>query len=288
MILAKAREKGGTMRMWMKSAVVERELGNAEAQRQLLQNGLSKHPLAWKLWLMLGQLEVKDGNLQKAREHYATAMRQCGDCVPLWTAAAGLEETSGNMSKARALLEQARLKNKKNPELWLAAVRTEQRGGKAAAAQALMAKALQECPSSGVLWAEAVQMAPRPQRKSKSVDALKRCDNNPHVIHAVAHLFWSDRKVDKARSWFNRCVTLEPDIGDFWAQYYKFECQHGTAEQQAEVLKRAMEAEPHHGERWCTVSKNPSNAHDPIDVILKKVLVAMEKAEQAALQQALA
>eukprot|EP00959_Pyramimonas_sp_CCMP1952_P115382 2411807-Pyramimonas_sp.AAC.3 len=37
-------------------------------------------------------------------------------------------------------------------------------------------------------------MAPQPQRKSKSVDALRRCDNDPHVIAAVAQLFWHDRK----------------------------------------------------------------------------------------------
>jgi len=29
-------------------------------------------------------------------------------------------------------------------------------------------------------------MEPGPQQKAKSVDALKRCDNDPHVIVAVA------------------------------------------------------------------------------------------------------
>jgi pre-mRNA-processing factor 6 len=38
--------------------------------------------------------------------------------------------------------------------------------------------------------------------------------------------------VEKARSWFNRAVTLNPDIGDHWAHFYKFECQFGTPEQQ--------------------------------------------------------
>lgn len=62
----------------------------------------------------------------------------------------------------------------------------------------LLAKALQDCPSSGQLWAEAVAMAPRPQRRSKSVDALKRCDNDPYIVAAVANLFWNDRKVRPA------------------------------------------------------------------------------------------
>jgi pre-mRNA-processing factor 6 len=45
---------------------------------------------------------------------------------------------------------------------------------------------LQECPTSGILWAEAIEMEPAPQQKAKSVDALKRCDNDPNVIIAVA------------------------------------------------------------------------------------------------------
>ena len=140
------------------------------------------------------------------------------------------------------------------------------------AAEALMAKALQECPGSGMLWAEAVRMAPRPQRKSKSVDALKRCDNDPRIIASIANLFWLDRKVDKARSWFNRSVTLNPDIGDHWAMYYKFELQHGTEEQQEAVVRRCVEAEPKHGEVWCRVKKSVKNWHDEDDVLLKKTV----------------
>ena len=90
---------------------------------------------------------------------------------------------------------QARLKNAKNEDLWLAAIRLEQRAKNTKAAEAAMAKALQECATSGRLWAEAVAMAPRPQRRARSVDALKRCNDDPHIIAAVAQLFWNDRKV---------------------------------------------------------------------------------------------
>lgn len=49
-------------------------------------------------------------------------------------------------------------------------------------------------------------MAPRPQRKTKSADALKRCDNDPHIQAAVAQLFWHDRKV---RAGYLRAPPLE-------------------------------------------------------------------------------
>ena len=46
--------------------------------------------------------------------------------------------------------------------------------------------ALQDIPKSGVLWAESIFMEPRPQRKSRSVDALKKCDNDANIVLAVA------------------------------------------------------------------------------------------------------
>ncbi|CAH8665570.1 unnamed protein product [Schistosoma rodhaini] len=63
----------------------------------------------------------------------------------------------------------------------------------------------------------------------------------------------------KARNWFTRTVKLEPDLGDAWAYFYKFELQHGTEDQQKEVYRRCVTAEPHHGEVWCQISKDPKN-----------------------------
>ncbi|KAB1212651.1 Pre-mRNA-processing factor 6 [Morella rubra] len=37
MLLAKARERGGTERVWMKSTIVEREFGNTDEERRLLE-----------------------------------------------------------------------------------------------------------------------------------------------------------------------------------------------------------------------------------------------------------
>lgn len=42
------------------------------------------------------------------------------------------------------------------------------------------------CLVPGVLWSEAIFLEARPQRKTKSVDALKKCEHDPHVLLAVA------------------------------------------------------------------------------------------------------
>lgn len=44
----------------------------------------------------------------------------------------------------------------------------------------------------------------------------------------LTRLFWSERKITKAREWFHRTVKIDSDLGDAWAFFYKFELQHGT------------------------------------------------------------
>lgn len=68
----------------------------------------------------------------------------------------------------------------------LAASRIERRAGNESTAQNLLSKGLQECPNSGMLWAEVINTERKAQKRARSVDALKHCDNDPHVIVAVA------------------------------------------------------------------------------------------------------
>lgn len=83
-------------------------------------------------------------------------------------------------------------------------------------------------PASGLLHSYSVWLEPRPTRKTRSVDALKKTNNAPSVIVTVARLFWAERKIEKARDWFGRAVAADPDYGDAWAWWWKFEKQHGT------------------------------------------------------------
>lgn len=49
-----------------------------------------------------------------------------------------------------------------------------------------------------------------------------------HNTFFYFRLFWTERKTNKAREWFNKTVKIDPDLGDAWAYYYKFEQIHGT------------------------------------------------------------
>ncbi|CAN6817149.1 unnamed protein product [Brassica oleracea] len=111
MLLAKAREREGAERVGMKSAIVERELGNLEEERRLLHEGLKQFPTFFKLWLMLGQLEERLNNLEHARKAYESGLKHCPNCIPLWISYANLEERVNELNKAREIIITARKKN---------------------------------------------------------------------------------------------------------------------------------------------------------------------------------
>mmetsp|Transcript_809 Transcript_809/g.1566 ORF Transcript_809/g.1566 Transcript_809/m.1566 type:complete len:972 (-) Transcript_809:183-3098(-) len=273
-LLTQARERAGTARVWMKSAKLERALGHRDKERLLLMEALNKFSCDFKLWIMMAQLYSSQHNVQKSSDTYKQGCKNCPHAVSLWICYARHElDHNASVGKARSILETARLKNPATPRLWLEAVRVEERGGKKDVGQSLMAKALQECPASGLLWAHAIATDARPLRKARSYDALKRCSDDPYVFAAVAKLFWIDRKVKKARNWFNRAVTVEPDLGDAWAWFYKFELEHGSSDKQKSVVKRCIEADPRHGELWCNVAKRVTvKDNQKIEDVLKEVV----------------
>lgn len=290
-LLAKARVRSPTERVWLKSSLLEEELGDFAAAAAFLEEGMQKYPLYAKFYMMAGQIysrmstsEFKNPvfDIQKARDTYISGLKKCPDSYVLWILSSRLEEQDDKPSKARATLEIARLKLPNAEYIWLEAIRLEKRLGNDKLAVNLMARALQACPLSGILWAEEILTCPKPQQKSKSVDALKKCDNDPYVINAVARLFEKDRKYAKARKWFNRSVTLAPDIGDCWAYYYAFEVNqmagpiaatlHGSDLGKAEddVKNRCIAADPRHGELWTSISKSRAYRRANIATILQK------------------
>nr|XP_002128772.2 pre-mRNA-processing factor 6 [Ciona intestinalis] len=258
-LLAKARANACTARVMMKSIKLEWCLNLLDDARSLLDEATNKYPDFAKLWMMKGQIFEQVGEIQSAREAYTAGLGKCPRAIPLWILLSKLEQKKGTLTKARAVLEKARLKNPNCPELWLASIRLEWKSDIKNIASSLMARALQECPSSGLLWSEAIFIEARPQRKTKSVDALKKCEHDSHVLLAVARLFWSERKLTKAREWFLRTVKIDQDFGDAWAFFYRFELAHGNEEKQNEVLKRCVNAEPRHGQLWQSVSKDIAN-----------------------------
>ena len=53
-------------------------------------------------------------------------------------------------------------------------------------------------------------------------------DDNDDDDGCDDRLLWVERKIAKAREWFLRTVKIDPDLGDAWAYFYRFEQTHGT------------------------------------------------------------
>ncbi|KPI39374.1 Pre-mRNA-splicing factor prp1 [Cyphellophora attinorum] len=283
-LLNEARREAPTERVWYKSAAYERQLGNTDIALDLVLQGLSsaivnkketRFPRSAKLWMMKGQIYEDKGMIPQAREAYSQGTRACPKSVPLWLLAARLEVSAGVTIKARSVLERSRLQNPKTPELWAESVRVELNAKPANPQQAriLMSKAMQECPKSGLLWSENIwHLQPRTQRKPQALEAIKAVDNDPVLLVTVARIFWGERKLDKAMSWFEKALVLDPDIGDTWAWYLKFLIQHGTEEKRADVISKCVANEPKHGEVWQRVRKEPKNAGLGTEEVLQKVV----------------
>ena len=228
-LLRTARTEAGTDRVWVKSVAFERQLGNNEAALDLVNQGLQLYPAAAKLWMQKGQIYDGQNKLAQAREAYNTGTRACPKSVPLWLLASRLEEKSGVLVRARSILDRARLAIPRNDVLWTESVRVERRAKNMLQAKNLMAKALQEVPSSGLLWSENIwYFETRTQRKPRSLEAIKKVESDPYLFVTVARTFWAERKLDKARNWFEKAILADSDLGDSWAWFMKFLSQHGT------------------------------------------------------------
>ncbi|KAL3915671.1 MAG: hypothetical protein SGILL_005537 [Bacillariaceae sp.] len=298
-LLQRARERAPTERVYMKSAMLEREQHNYKAALKLIEEGMATYPKFAKFYMIAGQITSdelpggkKKSHLDRARKIYQKGLEKCPSDTTLWILASRLEESAytfadqdskagAGVTKARSLLEIARLKNPKNDQLWLEAVRLERRSDNPKLAETLMARALQECPKSGALLSESITTAPRVEQKSKSADAIKRNPESPLVICSVATLFANDRKAEKARRWFEKGVLLNPDFGDSWARYYAFELENGKDEQQKAVKERCEKAEPKHGEIWQRVVKDMANRHKSVGDCLELVATEMKQAKKA-------
>ncbi|KAJ7594180.1 PRP1 splicing factor, N-terminal-domain-containing protein [Mycena floridula] len=275
-LLVRARTVADTERIWMKSAVFERQQGQLDVASETLSSAIAKFPKFSKLYMIQGQIHQSRKNYSAARASFSAGMRACPKEPTLWILASRLEELDGKSIKARALLEKARQVNPANELLWAEAVGVEERSGGAAQAKAMLARAVQECPGSGLLWGLSIWAEPRPMRKTRATDALKKTKDSPIIICTVARLFWADRKIEKARQWFGRAVASEySDLGDSWGWWLKFERQHGTEEHREDVRNRCVAADPHHGQTWQVIAKDVQNAGKSTRQVLEMVADAL-------------
>jgi pre-mRNA-processing factor 6 len=258
LLLMRSRMQCDTPKIWMQSVQLEREQGEYETAIKLSNEAIQKHGGSHpKLWMILGQCyeEIQPPQLDDAAKAFDKGIQNNPRNVFLWLCAAECARKAGKLTKARAILEKARVQLPNNEFLWLGGVDVETAASNEKVATHLMSRALQECPNAGVLWSRAIELEPKASQNAKSVDALKKCENDTYVIVAVAKLFWKDMKTAKARKWFNRAVSLNAALGDAWGAYLAFELACGSVHEQRDLIQRFAETQPNQGITWNPVAK---------------------------------
>jgi len=233
-ILTHAREVcSDSVRVWMRSAQIERWDRQLERCISLIEGGLSvlKPPsVCWKLFLIATHACIESGHFDKAEKWIERAIDVCPGKGAVWSVAADVAIANNNLNKARSILERGRIRLANDEILWWKGYVVEvlAGGSSSSGSRVFLSRALQACPTSGLLWAYAIDHEPVVTRHPKCLDALKKCENDPLVVIGVARFFWLEKKqIDKARKWFQNATRMDKKCGQVWSDSLAFEISQG-------------------------------------------------------------
>lgn len=240
-------------RLWRRLIKVARR-ARASDVPVLIQTALERFPASPKLWIhgiRAGIMDVEQG------------LAACPRSDELYCLAAErIQNEEGGDLRARAILERARRLLPHSSPIWLASVEVEAKSGSdhlsssiRAHVQSLLNRALQQVPDCPRLWAEAIRWEPRPTRRSRIMEALRRCGQVPLLLVSLAQLLEGEGNLVGAREHLERAIKSEGGAkdGDVWAAYILFLRRHpheGTMAAE-EVLEQCCEqVRPREGQRW--------------------------------------
>ena len=232
-ILAHAREVcPESVRVWMRSAQIERWDRNTDKCLSLVEGALVvlRPSLCWKLLIIAAHACMENSQLSLSEKWIERGIDLCPNKAPVWAVAADIAIQGGNLNKARSILERGRIRLSNDEILWWKGYVVEVMSGGAGGpgTRVFLSRALQACPNSGLLWAYAIDHEPVVTRHPKCLDALKKCENDPLVVAAVARFFWIEKKqIDKARKWFQNAARMDDKYGQVWADFLAFEMVQG-------------------------------------------------------------
>lgn len=200
-----------TLQIWMKSAVLQRQLGRLDDALSTLSTAIAKYPTFAKLHMIRGQILSSQNKIPEARAAFAQGCRSCPKSIPLWILSARLEEQAGVTIKARSLLEKGRLHNPKNDELWVESIQIEERAGGTQQAKSLLARGTSihsMCRRQLQVGCYEAQ-AGRQRHRGAAAEASVADNNSPtrmphfpsHLVHG--HLYGSPSTAQRP---FGRCA----------------------------------------------------------------------------------
>ncbi|PJF19490.1 hypothetical protein PSACC_00212 [Paramicrosporidium saccamoebae] len=251
--------------LFRKRAKLELRLGQPDAAIKTLQAGLSIFPKSDLLWLLSCQLDSSQ---------WERALVACPQSPSILKECANHLAATQQM-RARAILERGRQMLPDSAALWMASVELELQLESLPQARSLLTRGLHKCPTDSILWFTAISIEPRPLRKAKAMEAIRRCGNDALVFSAVAQLMELERNLPSAREYYERAAAADPNIGDAWARYLIFNRRHCPDEIDS-LFERIATAKPKGGPRWSVFRKDPKWWSHPFNTVFESFVNVLE------------
>lgn len=242
----------------------------------LFKKSLEIFPENYKLILQKSQVLLDDlKKPEEAKECLSIGVKKCPESIELWIALANFyEKIDKSLIKSRSTYDKAILAQPKSDLLWVERIKLEKRNGDYQLAIQLTNKSLKIFPNSSYLWLEYLgQIKKSSIRKNAYLDAMKNTGNSPTILLSIGIFFWLDGKFNKAKSWFERALDVEPRNGDIWAWLYIFCSRNGTKDEVFALLKNYNETyeKINLGYYWNPIHKKVDNLDKNSEEILEAV-----------------
>lgn len=247
-------------RLWRRLIKVSRRARTNDVPA-LIEAALVRFPSSPKLWIQgirAGSMDVERG------------LAACPRSDELYCLAAERVQSEEGGMRARAILERARRLLPHSSLIWLASVEVEAKAGgdnqrhlspsTRTHVQSLLNRALQQVPDCPRLWAEAIRWEPRPTRRSRIMEALRRCGQAPLLLVSLAQLLEGEGNLTGAREHLERATQGEGGLndGDVWAAYIVFLRRHpheGRITADEALAQCCEQVKPREGQRWRSFRK---------------------------------
>lgn len=232
---------------------------------------LDLFPENWKLYLQRSQILQDQGELKLARETLSVGTRKCAKSVEIWCALAQLDTKLGAAARARSLLDIALLENPESDQIWHEKIKLEIEQKDLGTAQQMVNKAMKLYPKSPKIWLQNLALITKlSHRKNAYLDALKQTGNSPEILLGIGVFFWVEGKFPKAKSWFDRAVSSDPQYGDALAWSFYFAQKNNLEKELSELVDKVKEEfdDIIKGECWNSVVKDPKNlGRQPAEIL---------------------
>lgn len=238
--------------IWMKRINFEESLGNYKVTLDIVDEGLKKFPTNEFLYIKKGEIFTHLKEFESAKQSFVLGIELCQKNELLFIKLAEFyEKYFNNPIKSRSVLDQGISLHPKSDILHHSRLTLELKSDNRIHAQRLLSKALSLIPFSPLLWRDNIELATRQQVKNIYSMALKKTNDNPLIILAVARDLWKSGKIDKANQFFKACIEKDINYGDAYIYYYAFLLKFGSKEEMIKLEEQVLlHFELLHGTQW--------------------------------------